>query len=101
MSDQCCGVVGGDAETRATSLSRRFRSAAGWIVPGATLALLPKCPMCVAAYLAIGTGLGVSISTATWLRMALIIICVASLSYLAARALRKRMLVLDVYKPDP
>jgi hypothetical protein len=89
MSHRCCGAVEGHAGTRATSISRRVGSAAGWLVPGATLALIPKCPMCVAAYLAIGTGLGVSISTATDLRIAMIVLCIASLSFMAWRTMTK------------
>src|SRR5262244_4527362 len=77
----------GDRPTR--KFVRRFLSIAGWIIPGAMLAILPKCPVCLAAYVAIGTGVGLSISSATYLRMALLIIGLTSLLYLAAKGLRR------------
>jgi hypothetical protein len=67
----------------------RYARHARWLVPGGILALLPKCPACVAAYLAIGTGIGISISTAIYLRIALVVLCVASLSYVAAKCARR------------
>lgn len=59
--------------------------AAGYVVPAAALAFLPKCPLCLAAYLAIGTGLGVTVSTAAHLRMLLLVLCVACLIFMMAK----------------
>jgi hypothetical protein len=70
-------------------LGRRGLSLAGWIVPSTLLAMMPKCPACVAGYVALITGLGVSFSTASYLRIGLMILCAGSLVYLATRRIRR------------
>jgi len=78
----------GDNVRRPASRLRRSGEIAGWIVPGVTLALLPKCPVCVAAYVALATGIGISLPTAAYLRTTLVVLCVTSLIFIAARRLR-------------
>ncbi|MDB6021104.1 MAG: hypothetical protein JWQ04_961 [Pedosphaera sp.] len=86
----CCQIKtrAGDNARRPASRLRRVGEIAGWIVPSALLALLPKCPLCVAAYVALATGIGISLPTATYLRAMLVAVCVASLVFIAARRLR-------------
>ena len=67
------------------SVARRTLDADAWIAPGAMLALIPKCPACVAAYVLLWTGVGISMSAAGVIRTALLVLCVAALAYLAAR----------------
>ncbi len=64
------------------TLSRRFFSVVAWVLPSAVLALVPKCPACLAAHVTLWTGLGLSLSTATCLRWVLLLLCVASLLFL-------------------
>jgi hypothetical protein len=61
-----------------------------WLVPGAILVLLPKCPACLAAYIAVATGIGLSIPAAAHLRWMLILACVISLCYLVATQVRRK-----------
>src|SRR4030095_370855 len=78
MSAQsCCSAT--------TGWRRHGIEIAGWIGPGAAFALLPKCPACVAAYVALITGVGISVSAAAYLRTAMMIACGTALLYVAAR----------------
>jgi hypothetical protein len=63
------------------------REVAAWVLPSALLTLMPKCPACVAAYVAVWTGLGLSFTTAFHLRTHLLFFCVASLLYLVVTRL--------------
>ena len=67
---------------------RRMGGTAGWLVPAAILAVLPKCPMCLVVYFAMLTGLGLSVAAATRIRVLLIWMCAASLACLAAKQFR-------------
>ncbi len=62
------------------------REATGWIAPSLGLALVPKCPMCVAGYVATVTGVGVSMPVAAGLRVGFVVLCVSALALVAARA---------------
>ena len=44
---------------------------------------MPKCPLCVAAYVAIFTGIGLSLPVANFVRTTLIVLCAASLAFMA------------------
>ena len=89
----CCGSNTRAAEGSRCSASwrRRGREMASWIFPAVTLALLPKCPACVAAYVALATGVTISLPEAGYLRIVLAAACVGSLGFMLARRLQGLM----------
>lgn len=68
----------------------RTAGLAGWVVPSVLLVLMPKCPACFAAYVALASGIGLSLPVATAARMTLIGVCVAALVFLALRPVCRR-----------
>lgn len=67
----------------------RCCAAGGAMVPAALVALLPKCPACLAAYLALGTGVGLSVTAAAWLQAAAAVVSVVSLVVLVGASQRR------------
>jgi hypothetical protein len=85
----CCQMTRRDRDNAGRPASRLRRSGeiAGWIIPSATLVLLPKCPVCVAAYVALFSGVGISVAGASDLRTSLVFLCVGALLCLALKRL--------------
>jgi len=84
MTGRCC--TSGGPKRPLT----RFSSAAS-ILPGALLVLLPKCPLCLAAWLTVATGIGVSAAAVTWARELVVVVWIAVLAIAAARLVRHRV----------
>ncbi len=82
----CCCEGGAAAQAQsARTWSQRTGAFFRWALPITALALVPKCPGCVAAYVFLFTGIGLSIPVAAAMRWALIGSCVAALVFLVAR----------------
>jgi hypothetical protein len=75
-------------KTKLPKFIRRAVDLMGWIVPGVVLALVPKCPVCFAAYIAVWTGIGLSLSVATCLRVSLMVVSIALILFFAVRSAR-------------
>lgn len=63
----------------------RWSQAAGGVVSAAAAILLPKCPLCIAAWLAAGTGVAVPAMLAASVRPVLAVVCIASALLLIRR----------------
>ena len=89
----CCCTDGDPANpppSNATA-TRRVANFVEWALPITTLALIPKCPACVAAYVLLFTGVGLSFPAAAAVRWALIVLSFAALGYLLVRAVRRAL----------
>ena len=89
MFPNCCArnptSAKGEKNASATARVYPLHSFARAIVPAGGLLLLPKCPACLAVYVAIITGVGVSVSAARYLESFLLMMCIAPLAYFAAK----------------
>jgi hypothetical protein len=85
MTGQCCAGKGSSRR-----LARRFSAAADSVLPAAVLVALPKCPLCLAAWLTVVTGVGVSASAVVRLRALTLVFWVAALAIAAVQMIRGR-----------
>jgi hypothetical protein len=71
------------------SRKRRLFDRAGKVFPAFAIVMLPKCPACLAAYITVATGIGVSLTAATYIRFFLLGVCVLTLCYFAVTTMRQ------------
>jgi hypothetical protein len=93
----CCHAA---SDRKTPTWARRVRETSAWILPSAVLVMVPKCPACLAAYVMLWTGLGLSLSTATYLRWVLLFLCVASLLFLTVKHRGRIVPVLGYFKKE-
>ena len=82
----CCETANSG---KSKPLTHKVRDFLAWLLPSAVLVFAPKCPACLAAYVALWTGLGLSLSTAANLRWAMVLLCAASLLFLSVKRLSR------------
>jgi len=87
MAGQCCT---GEGPLR--RLARKLFEAVAPILPGTALVLLPKCPVCLAAWLTVTTGLGVSAAAAASVRALIIVSSIAAVALAVANLLKNERL---------
>jgi hypothetical protein len=85
VTQQCC-----TGEVPSRRLARRLSGAAASLLPGAVLVLLPKCPLCLAAWLTVISGTAVSAVAAARLRGLIVVVWVAAVAFAAAQIRRNR-----------
>jgi hypothetical protein len=89
--NSCCKAILGNASKRMashvaaerisapSSRMRRSLVLTRWSLPAVVLVLLPKCPACLAAYIAVGTGVSLSVTTSSYLRGLLLGVAIAAI----------------------
>jgi hypothetical protein len=85
MTPQCC-----TGEVPSRRLARRLSAAAASLLPAAVMVLLPKCPLCLAAWLTVISGTAVSVAAAARLRGLIVVVCFAAVTFAAAQIRRNR-----------
>ncbi len=97
MMTTCCDAA---SDRRTPTRVRGVREVFAWVLPGAILVLVPKCPACLAAHVTFWTGLGLSLLTATYLRWAMLFLSVAALLFLIAERLDRIRTIVSHLKQE-
>lgn len=84
MTGGCC-----TGETASRRLARRLSGAAASVLPGAALVLLPKCPLCLAAWLTVVTGIGIPAAAAAHVRGLIVVFWVTAVALAAVQLIRR------------
>ncbi|MES2791829.1 MAG: hypothetical protein V4719_19570 [Planctomycetota bacterium] len=71
----------GCSQRNTAGVVRRGFGVATGLLPICLLAVVPKCPACLAMYVALGTGISLSMQTASQLRIGMIVLGVVSLGF--------------------
>jgi hypothetical protein len=93
----CCNPA---SDRKTPTWVRRVGEIFAWILPSAILVLVPKCPACLAVHVTLWTGLGLSLSTATYLRWVLLLLCVVSLLFLIVERLDLIGAIVSYFKKE-
>ena len=87
MTAHCCSDLQGT--TTVDGPLRRCLKAAGSVLPGAAAILLPKCPLCLAAWFAAGTGIVLPAVLIDVIRPFLVIACILSAAFVLRRVVAR------------
>lgn len=60
-----------------------------WLVPSAVMVFMPKCPACVAGYIALFTGIGITLPLATKLHVGVLAACIIILFALTVSVIHR------------
>lgn len=79
MNSRCC-CQSMRVDSLPSSRGSRIRERLGIVVPSTILVLLPKCPLCLAAHVALGTGVSMSYSSASLVMRTLTVLSIGMIA---------------------
>ena len=70
--------------------AHRVSRLGGSILPAVLLVVLPKCPLCLAAWLTVASGVSFTATGAAWLRAGVVLLWIAAVAPMVWRRVFKR-----------